>query len=378
MNSLITKATNLAVGITVMMAMTTANAFTTDTSQQVTVWIGKGGAENMQAVQAVKVQELQTAQTTQPTQSHLQQYQQQSSDSQSISLKTTVTTTIQPTQSYAQNYQYNQPSYNNQAVGNEFERLVTSTDSAAVAVFDMATGRAIYEKNVDVTRSIASISKLMTAMVILDSGQDLRDELVISASNLQGSGGKNSSTRLKLGDRLSRSQFLLMMLMKSENPAAKTLASHYYAGYDAFIAAMNQKAQSLGMYNTRFSDPTGLHPRNVSTASDLVKMVREISTNPRYQTIRNFSTAPSYDFYITNYSSGNRTYKATNTSRLVRSGNYPIGVSKTGYIREAGHCVVMETHVNGRPAIVVLLGARNSDKRWNDAESILGQLAFLN
>lgn len=120
----------------------------------------------------------------------------------------------------------------------------------------------------------------------------------------------------------------------------------------------------------------GLDPRNVSSANDLVKMMREVATNPRYQTIRNFSTAKSYDFYITNYNSGNRTYSAANTNRLVRDGGYPIGASKTGFIRESKRSVVMETHVNGKPAIIVLLGADSTQDRDRDAENILSQLAY--
>lgn len=175
---------------------------------------------------------------------------------------------------------------------------------------------------------------------------------------------------------MSRSEFMLLMLMKSENPAAKALARTYPGGYDNFIWAMNQKAKSLGMNSTSYSDASGLDPRNRSSANDLVKMMRAVNSDPRYQTVRNFSTAPNYDFYVNNYNSGSRTYKAQNTSRLIRAGNHPIGVSKTGFIREAGYCYVMETHVNNRPAVVVLLGASASNSRWDDAEDILTQLAY--
>lgn len=371
---------------------TQAQAFLTDTSQQKVILIGKGGdPKNMQTV---KVQEIKQPQNTHaytqpisPSASGYYDYQNPPINSDAV--RTQITKSVapaqppanppsyaqsygQPSTSYAQNYSYGQPASSSFS---PFERLALTTNSAAVAVFDVATGKPIYEKNINAARSIASITKMMTAMVVLDSGQDLRDELVISSEDLRGA--KTASTNLKAGDRLSRSEFMLMMLMKSENPAAKTLATHYHGGYRGFINAMNQKAQSLGMYNTKFSDSSGLDPRNVSTANDLIKMMREISANPRYQTIRNFSTAPNYDFYITNYNTGNRTYKAGNTSSLVRSGEYPISASKTGFIREAGHCVVMETHVNGRPAIIVLLGAQGSTNRWNDAKNIIGQLAYL-
>lgn len=255
-----------------------------------------------------------------------------------------------------------------------FDQLAISTNSSAVAVLDLQSGDLIYSKNIDATRSIASVTKVMTAMVILDAGLDMREDITIIPSDLVGA--KKASTNLRVGDRLSRSEFTLMMLMKSENPAAKALARTYPGGYNAFIRAMNDKAASLGMYQTSFSDSSGLDPRNVASANDLVKMMKAVSEEGRYQLIRNFSTAPSYDFYITNFNSGNRTYKANNTSRLVRSGGHPIGVSKTGFIREAGYCVVMETHVNNKPAVIVLLGANASQSRWNDAENILTELAY--
>ncbi|WP_114800236.1 serine hydrolase [Moraxella canis] len=255
-----------------------------------------------------------------------------------------------------------------------FYDLPVSTSSAAVLVYDLQDGKPIYGKNADVQRSIASISKVMTAMVILDAELDMREEITLIASDLVGA--KQASTRLKAGDRMTRSEFTLMTLMRSENPAAKALARTYPGGYDAFIAAMNQKARDLGMYQTKFSDSSGLDPRNMSSANDLLIMMKAVNSDPRYHSIRNFSTAPTYDFYITNYNSGNRTYKGNNTNRLVREGAYPIGVQKTGYIREAGYSVVMETNVNNRPAIVVLLGASNSANRWSDAETILTELAY--
>lgn len=302
-----------------------------------------------------------------------------------------VTTTITPTataRTTVQTAQVVQPTQNTQfhtqnAVQNFgiiehqapiFDQLAVTTNSSAVAVVDLQTGNLIYSKNIDATRSIASISKVMTAMVILDAGLDMREEITIIASDLVGA--KKASTNLRAGDRLSRSEFTLMMLMKSENPAAKALARTYPGGYDAFIAAMNAKAASLGMYQTRFADSSGLDPRNVSSANDLIKMMKAVNADPRYQLVRTFSTAPNYDFYIANYNTGNRTYKANNTSMLVRSGEHPIGVSKTGFIREAGYCVVMETHVNNKPAVIVLLGAGASQTRWNDARNILTELAY--
>lgn len=245
-----------------------------------------------------------------------------------------------------------------------------STDSRSVAVIDAETGESIYEKNADIARPMASITKVMTAMVVLDAGLDMREEITLDPEDFIGP--KRASSRLKAGDRMNRAEILLMSLMKSENPAAKSLARNYPGGYDAFIRAMNRKAQELGMTTAFFGDPTGLDKRNVASSNDLVKMVRAAGN---YDVIRRFSTTKSYDFYVANYSSGNRTYSANNTSSLVRSGDYPIGISKTGFINEAGRCVVMETRVNNRPAIIVILGANSSATRWGDAKNILNSLA---
>lgn len=245
-----------------------------------------------------------------------------------------------------------------------------STNSRSVAVIDAETGESLYEKDADIARPMASITKVMTAMVVLDSGLDMREELTLEPEDFVGP--KRASSGLKSGDRLNRAEMLLMSLMKSENPAAKSLARHYPGGYDAFMRAMNRKAKDLGMTTAFFGDPTGLDKRNVASSKDLVKMVRAAGN---YDVIRRFSTTKSYDFYVSNYSSGNRTYSASNTSSLVRAGSYPIGISKTGFINEAGRCVVMETRINNRPAIIVILGANSSATRWGDAENILTSLA---
>lgn len=245
-----------------------------------------------------------------------------------------------------------------------------STDSRSVAVIDAETGESIYEKAADIARPMASITKLMTAMVVLDAGLDMREEITLDPEDFVGP--KRASSNLKSGDRLNRAEMLLMALMKSENPAAKSLARNYPGGYSAFMRAMNRKAQDLGMSTAFFGDPTGLDKRNVASSNDLVKMVRAAGN---YDVIRRFSTTKSYDFYVSNHSSGNRTYKANNTSSLVRDGSYPIGISKTGFINEAGRCVVMETRVNNRPAIIVILGANSSATRWGDAKNILNSLA---
>ncbi len=427
--------TYLSIAMASVFAAQSAQALIVDASQQKTIYIGKGNAANMKAVKVNDVHYKASVNTTQrhvqtgaspvpaPSHNYGNGYG-ATATPKTVSSNTAYTSTQQtttyatqtrtaPTARTGTTYTYSSPStpipeptysstpsytshqstpsystapsttyssstnYNSYGSGyNNLDRLAVSTNSAAVAVIDLQTGQPIYEKNINSTRSIASITKVMTAMVLVDAGLDMSEEISLISSDLVGA--KKASTNLKAGDRMSRSEFMLLMLMKSENPAAKGLARTYPGGYDAFISAMNQKARSLGMNQTSFSDSSGLNPRNVSSANDLVKMMRAINSDPRYNQLRNFSTATSYDFHIKNYSLGSRVYKANNTSRLVRSGSYPIGASKTGYIREAGYCVVMETHVNNRPAVVVLLGASASNNRWNDAENILTQLAYRN
>ena len=289
------------------------------------------------------------------------------------------TTNITNTPNNASNFgSSNNNSYNNANSYNTTYRgsfgnssmIPISTDSRSVAVIDAETGESIYQKDADVARPMASITKVMTAMVVLDAGLDMREEITLDPEDFVGP--KRASTNLKSGDRLNRAEMLLMALMKSENPAAKSLSRNYPGGDKAFMRAMNRKAQDLGMSTAFFGDATGLDKRNVASSNDLVKMVRAAGN---YDVIRRFSTTKSYDFFVSNYSSGNRTYKANNTSSLVRDGSYPIGISKTGFINEAGRCVVMETRVNNRPAIIVILGANSSATRWGDAKNILNSLA---
>lgn len=368
----------LSVSVLSLMSVS-AHAFLVDKSGQKTVYIGKG--DNMQAMQ---VQQIETVPTPAPNTSFTQtrnytpvdSYNQGYTSTQITSTPVPAGTVVSTTNSQPFPIQTTQStqSYGSYQYTPYGEQLPISTRSVAAVVFDLQTGQPIYQKNADAVRSIASVSKVMTAMVLMDAGLDMREEIVLESSDFNGA--KKAGSNLRVGDRMSRSEMMLLMLMKSENPAAKALARTYPGGFDNFIWQMNQKAQSLGMYQTSYADSSGLDPRNRSSANDLVKMMRAVNSDPRYQTVRNFSTAPSYDFYINNYILGSRVYKANNTSRLVRAGGHPIGMSKTGFIREAGYCYVMETHVNNRPAVVVLLGASASDSRWEDANNILTQLAY--
>ena len=245
-------------------------------------------------------------------------------------------------------------------------------NSKGALVLDAQTGQVIYEKNADVARPIASISKLMTAVVVAESGANMNEMLTISSLDFK-TPKQSGSDRLKVSDQLNRAEMLLMMLMKSENPAAKALARTDPMGYDSFIARMNSKARELGMTQTRYYDPSGLDSRNVASPRDLATLARYAY---KQNLISQFSTTPNRQFYVNNLNSGFRNVAARSTNYMVRDGLYNLGLSKTGYIREAGNCVVFETNVANRPAIVVLLGAEDSKTRWQDAENIIANLSM--
>jgi D-alanyl-D-alanine endopeptidase (penicillin-binding protein 7) len=239
-----------------------------------------------------------------------------------------------------------------------------SLSANAAFVMDGSNGDVLFGKQSDDVRPMASITKLMTAMVTLDARLDMAETITLMPSDFEGP--KRASSHLRVGDTMNRAEVLLMALMKSENPAAKSLARTYPAGYDAFIRAMNTKAKTLGMKTAFFGDPTGLDQRNVSSARDLGRMVAAAYD---YGLIRQFSTQKSYDFNL-----GSRVLTANNTNKLVREGGWNIGLSKTGYITEAGRCVVMQAQVNQHPAVIVLMGATTSQSRSGDATRILSWL----
>ncbi|HCQ61866.1 MAG TPA: D-alanyl-D-alanine endopeptidase, partial [Acinetobacter nosocomialis] len=227
----------------------------------------------------------------------------------------------------------------------------------------------LYSKNTNASVPIASITKLMTAVVTADARLNMSEEITLEQIDFAGANGKNSSSTLRVGDKMNRAEVLLFALMKSENPAAAALARTYPGGRPAFVAAMNAKARSLGMNATHYYESTGLDPRNVSSARDLGILA---STASQYGLIRQFSTTPTYDFNL-----GYRVLKSNNTNALVRNGGWNINLSKTGYINEAGRCVVMHTTVNSRPAVIVLLGEPSTQARNNDATNLLGWLSNL-
>lgn len=244
-----------------------------------------------------------------------------------------------------------------------------SVNARAALVMDAQTGEVLYSKNSSLAVPIASITKVMTAVVTADARLDMSEEITLQQIDFAGAGGKNSSSTLRAGDTMNRAELLLFALMKSENPAAAALARTYPGGRSAFVAAMNAKARQLGMTSTRYAESTGLDPHNVSSARDLGILVSAAS---QYGLIRQFSTTPTYDFNL-----GYRVLKSNNTNSLVRNGGWNINLSKTGYINEAGRCVVMHTTVNSRPAVVVLLGASTSQARTNDATNLLNWVATL-
>jgi D-alanyl-D-alanine endopeptidase (penicillin-binding protein 7) len=238
--------------------------------------------------------------------------------------------------------------------------VVPKLASSAVAVIDQTTGDVIYEKNANAVVPIASITKLMTAMVALDAQPSLAETLIISDADVDTLKGTHS--RLSVGTQLTREEMLRLALMSSENRASSALSRHYPGGREAFIAAMNQKARDLGLADTRFLDPTGLTAHNVSSARDLVKMV---DAAHQYPLIREFSTSEEHQVDIKG-----RAQTFRNTNALVKSDNWSIGLSKTGYISEAGKCLVMQAWLNNKPTIIVLLDSWGKVTRIADAQRI--------
>ena len=241
--------------------------------------------------------------------------------------------------------------------------------SSAALVLDQTTGAVLFEKNPNAVLPIASITKLMTAMVVLDAKPDLTETLAINEDDVDLLKGTRS--RLKVGTHLAREEMLRLALMSSENRAAAALSRNYPGGREAFIAAMNQKAQALGLVDTRFQDPTGLTAANVSSPRDLAKMV---DAAHQYPLIREFSTTSEGEFNI-----AGRTQQFRNTNTLVKNPTWEIGLSKTGYINEAGKCLVMQAWLNNKPTIIVLLdswgkmtriGDANRIKRWVESASL--------
>jgi D-alanyl-D-alanine endopeptidase (penicillin-binding protein 7) len=232
--------------------------------------------------------------------------------------------------------------------------------SAFVVVMEQASGKILLEKNPDAQLPIASISKLMTAMVVLDAGQDMEEIMTISEQDIDALKGTRS--RLQVGTVMTRDTALLLALMSSENRAAHALGRHYPGGLPAFVAAMNRKARALGLVATRFEEPTGLSANNVSTPRELAHMT---AAAHQYAKIREYSTMAEASLAM-----GNSVLTFSNTNTLVKNPQWQIGLSKTGYISEAGRCLVMQTWIGERPVVMVLLDSSGAMTRVGDANRI--------
>lgn len=252
--------------------------------------------------------------------------------------------------------------------------------SAAVLVVDQKTGEALYAKNADVQTPIASITKLMTSLVVLDKGQSLSEPITISAQDVDRVKGTRS--RLPVGATLTRGELMNLALIASENRAAAALARSYPGGVDACIKAMNRKAAELAMTSTHYVDGTGLNSGNRSTAADLAKLVNVASANPN---IRQITSTGEYGIDLPGYRTvrvrqHGKTRRVSreverrvafhNTNVLTRDPDWEIGLSKTGFINEAGHCLVMQTRIADRKVIMVLLDSEGKMSRIGDANRV--------
>jgi D-alanyl-D-alanine endopeptidase (penicillin-binding protein 7) len=234
--------------------------------------------------------------------------------------------------------------------------------SSAVMVFDPQTGRTLYSKNADEAHPIASITKLMTAMIVLDSKLDLEEPIALSNDDIDTL--KGTKSKLPLGTHFRRDDLLRIALVASDNRAASALGRSYPGGLPAFVDAMNAKAKSLGLGNTSFVDSSGLNPGNVSSPQDLAKLVSAASS---YPLIREYSTTPALDVTLPN---SKRKIGFVNTNALVRASDWQIGLSKTGYINEAGKCLVMHAMIANQPIVIVLLDSWGKLTRIGDANRI--------
>lgn len=233
--------------------------------------------------------------------------------------------------------------------------------SAIALIYDERGQRPIFSKNADVVVPIASITKLMTAMVILDANLPLDEPISIEPQDKDRL--KGSHSRMHNGMMLTRGELLKLALMSSENQAAAALARTYPGGTQVVLAMMNAKARELGMDSTQLFDPTGLNSDNVSTAQDLVKMVMAAQN---YELIQRYTTSSSHLVTVNE----RRTMRFVNTNPLVRSASWEIGLSKTGYISEAGRCLVMQAKIMQRPVVMVLLDSWGKHTRVGDANRI--------
>jgi serine-type D-Ala-D-Ala endopeptidase (penicillin-binding protein 7) len=232
--------------------------------------------------------------------------------------------------------------------------------SSVALVLDADTNEVLFSKNSQAVLPIASLTKLMTALVVAEANLPLNEMLIVTDDDIDTE--KGSRSRLKVGTALSREEMLHLALMASENRAANALGRSYPGGLEAFVAAMNRKAQDLGMNDTHYVEPTGLSSRNQSSARDLATLVKAAQ---EHQIIREFSTSPDLQVAL-----GNRPAQFRTTNALVRSPAWDIALQKTGYISEAGRCLVMQARMAGRQLIMVFLDSAGKYSRIGDAERV--------
>jgi D-alanyl-D-alanine endopeptidase (penicillin-binding protein 7) len=237
--------------------------------------------------------------------------------------------------------------------------------SSAVVILEPQSKAVLYEKNPHAVMPIASLTKLMTALVVLEARQDMKQMLTVTRGDIDRV--KHSSSRLQVGTRLTRADMLHLALMSSENRAASALGRHYPGGTRKFVAAMNAKARALGMRDTRYVEPTGLSSANVSTPSDLARLVVAAEKNA---VIRRYSTDHRF---VIKQGKSNSVYR--NTNRLTSSANWRIRLQKTGYISEAGRCMVLYAIVGKRPTVMVFLDAQGKFSHAADANQVRSWLA---
>ena len=236
-------------------------------------------------------------------------------------------------------------------------------ESHAALVINEDSGQVLYGKNSDSSMPIASITKLMTSMVVLDAKLPMDEPVTVTEDDVDHY--KHTSSRLQVGTTLPRGEMMLVALMASENRAAHCLARTYPGGADAAVAAMNTKAKALGMSHTFFLDPTGLHSENQSSPHDLALMVKAAH---QYEDIHKFTTTAEHDIVAAN----GRTVQYRNTNLLVRTDaeGWDIGLSKTGYINEAGKCLVMQARIKDQPVVMVLMDSWGNLTRIGDANRV--------
>jgi D-alanyl-D-alanine endopeptidase (penicillin-binding protein 7) len=232
--------------------------------------------------------------------------------------------------------------------------------SSSALVLDTTHQSVLYSRKADMAAPIASITKLMTVLVVADAGQTLDEPIELTTEDRIV--GKGASSRLLLGTTLTRGDLIHLALMSSENRAAHALGRNYPGGLPAFVQAMNAKARKLGMTSAHFVDPAGLSCDNVASAEDLSKLVVAASENP---VIREYSTDPGYEVRV-----GRKMLQFHNTNALVNNPTWNIIVQKTGYISEAGRCLVMQAVIQGRTVVIVLLNSVGKNTRVADAVRI--------